>query len=337
MRYSPLPRKAAEFQQPPDAGEIEELCRRLLPLGARVVSAAEIGGGAFNHTFVIETIDAPRCILRVSPPYEHPAVLTNEQYLLRREVALAPALAPVLGPLLPAVLATDFSGEILTRDAVLTSFLEGDNWDAIKGNLTSAENDAIWCELGALVRRIHAVRGTAGEFGWPEPEESHGTWSGFLLKAARGLLLDFRRVGIPDTEVRAWVGTIEDGRPFLDEITAPHLVHGDPWPKNVLVRRGADGVLRISGLLDQERGLWGDPMNEWVFHLLDFPAPFWEAYGPRPTGMAAEFRACVYRGLIDAQVILEKWRCGGDDHRFRQRLIETATRMRRLIVEGGLS
>jgi hypothetical protein len=128
---------------------------------------------------------------------------------------------------------------------------------------------------------------------------------------------------------------VEAGVHLLDEIAQPHLVHGDPWPKNVLIARGPGepGEPRIVGLLDHERGLWGDPMDEWVFHHLSFPPAFWEAYGPRPDGPAAEFRACVYRGLIDEQIVLEGWRYHFDASGYRRRLCETAARMDELLVE----
>jgi hypothetical protein len=77
-------------------------------------------------------------------------------------------------------------------------------------------------------------------------------------------------------------------------------------------------------------------MDEWVFHHMNFPQPFWEAYGPRPTGPAAEFRACVYLGLVDEQAVLEGWRYHWDASWIRQRFCQTAGRMRQLLCECGV-
>jgi aminoglycoside phosphotransferase (APT) family kinase protein len=334
MDFATLARPSGALQQPPDQAAVSALCTHLLPDGPRVESAREIGGGLFNNTFVLACSDGKRRVLRISPDHDDPALFSNEAFLLRREVALGPVLEPVLATLLPRVLAVDFSGDIVSRDAVLTEFIDGENWDAVKDTLSPAQNDSVWRELGGLVRRIHEVRGR--RFGWPEPEVPATTWSGFILHAARGLLLDFGRLRVDDTETREWLKAIEDGRPLLDEMREPRLVHGDPWPKNVLIQREG-GTVRIAGLLDHERGLWGDPMNEWVFHLLKFPPAFWETYGPRPEGQGAEYRAHVYHGLILAQVILEARRYGRDDRPARHELARVTQEMRRLIVACGLS
>jgi fructosamine-3-kinase len=45
----------------------------------------------------------------------------------------------------------------------------------------------------------------------------------------------------------------------LAEVTTPHLVHFDLWDGNVLASRG-----RLTGLVDGERYLWGDPLVDLV-------------------------------------------------------------------------
>ena len=316
-----------EFQRAPSADVVAGFCRRMLG-SERVKSAREIGGGLFNTTLVITTEAGKKYAMRMSPPHDHPGLFSNERYLLRREYALGPFLASA-GPLLPKVVASDFTCDIDNRDVVLSDFIEGDNWDAVKGELTGEQNDAIWRDLGEALSKIHSTRGE--RFGWPAPGESFGKWSEFILHAAEGLLRDFPRFGVTEeAEVREWLALVEQGAAILDEIKEPRLVHGDPWPKNVLIDRAGP---RIVGLLDHERGLWGDPMDEWVFHQLGFPPAFWEAYGQRPTGPAAEFRDCVYLGLIDEQLMLEGVRFRYEVKWVRERMKATSAKMRRIL--GG--
>lgn len=329
MDYSPLPRKPDEFQQPPSGDQIAALCARMLGRDLRILSATEIGGGMFNNTFLLATADGRKLILRISPPHDHPLLFSNERYLLRREYGLGPFLAAA-APLMPTIVATDFTCHTLNRDAVISQFIDGENWDTVKDQLTPTQTDSIWRQLGTVLRQIHTTPGTC--FGWPSPKRSFPTWSAFILHAAHGLLADYPRFGVNDTEARAWVAAVEDGVHLLDEIIHPRAVHGDPWPKNVLIRRSGD-TATIVGLLDHERGLCGDPMNEWVFHQLGFPPAFWEAYGPRPAGPAAAFRDCVYLGLIDIQLLLEGRRYHFDPKWVPPRLIETTRTMRRLLSD----
>ncbi|MDF3058599.1 MAG: aminoglycoside phosphotransferase family protein [Rariglobus sp.] len=332
MRYLPLPRLATDFQQPPTAAEVTALAARLLGSDIAIIEAREIGGGAFNNAFLLTAADEHRSVLRVSPPHTHPLLFHVERHLLRREHALTPWLAAV-APLLPRIAGTDFTGEICPRDAVLSEFIEGENWDAVMSTLTPAENDALWRELAALLRRVHAT--PAPHFGWPHPEPPHARWSDFILGGIRGLLNDLTRLGLPDAEARAWFAQAECGASALDEITTPRVLHGDPWPKNVLIRRDSpNSNPRIVALLDHERGGFGDPLNEWVFHGCDFPPVFWEAYGPRPTDPATQFRATVYHGTIAIQCLLESTRYPDMDTATPRHHLTTGTDdLRRLLTE----
>lgn len=334
MDYRPIARDSDAFQQPPSAAQISALAARLLGGDVRLVSAREIGGGAFNNAFLLEAADGRRCVLRVSPPHGHPRLFFVERHLLRREYSIAPWLSAI-GPWLPRVAGVDFTGGIFPRDAVIADFIEGENWDAVRADLPAADNDALWRELAALLRRVHAT--PAPHFGWTHPETAHVSWSDFILTGIRGLLADFVRLGVSDHEPRVWAAVAESGARLLDEIKEPRVLHGDPWPKNVMIRRGGagQGSARIVALLDHERGLFGDPWYEWVFHACDFPPVFWEAYGPRPTDPAARFRECVYRGMVDLQCLLEVVRYPWDAGDARGRLLSGADEMRRLLAELG--
>lgn len=323
MHYRPLPRPPAAFQQPPTAEEIIAFATRLLGPDIVVTEAVELGGGAFNNTFRLTTADGRRSILRISPPPAHPLLFHVEHHLLRREHSLTPWLSAV-SEFLPRTLGTDFSQEICPRDAILSDFIEGENWDAVMPTLTPAENDALWRELAALLLRIHAT--PAPHFGWTSPATPHTRWSDFILGNIRGLLADCQNLGVSDTEARTWAAVAERCAPALDLISEPRVFHGDPWPKNVLIRRDSpDDAPHIVALLDHERGGFGDPLSEWVFHGCDFPSVFWEAYGPRPTDPASQIRAHLYRGTIAIQCLLESTRYPDVDTATPRRHLTTST------------
>lgn len=301
-----IPRPPTDFQQPPSPAEITAFATRLLGPDTVLTEAVELGGGAFNNTFRLTTAGGHRSILRISPPPAHPLLFHVEHHLLRREHSLTPWLSAV-SEFLPRTLGSDFNHTICPRDALLSEFVEGENWDAVMSALTPAENDELWRQLAALLRRIHAT--PAPHFGWTSPATPRARWSDFILNNIRGLLADCEKLALPDTEVRAWTTVAKRCAPALDLISEPRVLHGDPWPKNVLIRRDfPDETPRIVALLDHERGGFGDPQSEWVFHGCDFPPVFWEAYGPRPTDPASQIRAHLYRGTIAIQCILESTR-----------------------------
>ena len=328
-----LPRTPTDFQQPPTPAEITAFATRLLGPDAILTEAVELGGGAFNNTFRLTTATGHRSILRLSPPPAHPLLFHVEHHLLRREHSLTPWLANIapVAPLLPRTLGSDFTHTICPRDAILSEFIEGENWDAVMPSLTPAENDALWRELATLLRRIHAT--PAPHFGWTPPATPHTRWSDFILDNIRGLLADCQRLGISDTEARAWATVAERCAPALDLITEPRVLHGDPWPKNVLIRRDSpDAAPHIVALLDHERGGFGDPQSEWVFHGCDFPPVFWETYGPRPTDPASQIRANLYRGTIAIQCLLESTRYPDVDIATPRQHLANATEELRIIL-----
>jgi Phosphotransferase enzyme family len=90
----------------------------------------------------------------------------------------------------------------------------------------------------------------------------------------------------------------------LDEVTTPVLVHFDLHDGNILVDTG--DTARITGLIDAERALWGDPLADFVcLALLDdihrdkeFLAGYREAGGPVTLDGSSPVRLALYRSYM---------------------------------------
>lgn len=113
---------------------------------------------------------------------------------------------------------------------------------------------------------------------------------------------------------------------WFDEIETPRLLHGDLWPKNVLIDR-SNARPQIVGLLDAERGFWGDPMAEWVFLFYEIPDLFWKEYGRSTITPGATFRKLAYRGMYTIQSLLEATRFGWEEPPITHKLIEITREM----------
>jgi aminoglycoside phosphotransferase (APT) family kinase protein len=178
------------------------------------------------------------------------------------------------------------------------------------------ENIELWRQCGEIVRRIHEttpVQSTGEErFGYPYPARRFTRWSEMVLDRFARI---YESLVAQRLEVKAFRNISELARAnasLLDEIDIPHLLHGDLWTFNLLVRRGKGGPA-ISGVLDVERAWWGDPMADWIMFLLairrDDPAwqgrrswtarvsAFFEGYGIPTSDGAALFRQEVYKAM----------------------------------------
>ncbi len=228
--------------------------------------------GKFNTSYRVELSEGEPIILRVAPP-ANVILFRHEQLLLRRESAVQPILH-TLSEKFPRNLLEDFTHEHCDRDYVIQSCLPGNLWDDVKTDLSAVENESLWSQLAPIVRSVHAVPGK--HFGFPRPMENFDRWSEAVIHWITGMVGYTQRLQLPCADAQAFLSLVESGRRVLDEVIQPGLVHGDLWPKNVLVTLD-DGEPRITAVLDAERAFWGDSEAEWIFSFLDLPPGFWEA------------------------------------------------------------
>jgi Ser/Thr protein kinase RdoA (MazF antagonist) len=305
MDFTPIGRPLDDFQQGISAAELTAVCQQTFGTHSKVVSARELGSGLFNSTYLITLTDGEPVILRVSPHHQAD-VFTHELALLRREQALEPHLQ-VVDHLIPHTLAANFSQQILERDFVLQTFIPGEVWDEVKADLSEAENSALWRQLGEIAKQIHAQTGEF--FGFPDGQPSFDRWSTAVSHITQIMRDDLAAKQLDQPPTQTYANLLEAGKGLLDTVATPHLVHGDLWPKNVLIDR-RQSPPQIVGLLDAERGIWGDPLAEWIFYYHEIRPAFWDVYGRAPTDPATQFRQLAYRGLYTIQGLLEATRFG---------------------------
>lgn len=322
-----IQREAHDFQRAIPKEQLLTICHTHLGNQPEIELIKELSGGMFNNTFLIKRIGKPDVIMRIGP---HPDVyvFSNETLLLQREHDISPAFAPFIG-LTPETIGIDFSHTLINRDIMFQSFLTGELWDEVKDELTAAENEHLWHELGEISAKIHAVEGS--HFGYPAPMPSFKTWSQAILAITNSMWQDIKNLSLDDSGIEAYVTLVEKGSTFINEIATPKLIHGDLWPKNVLINRTISPP-QITGLLDAERAMWGDPAAEWIYYFLEIPDSYWEGNGRFPSTPSSQFRHHVYQGLYDIQIILEAWRFTYSDEPFREQLKASCEEMIKLLT-----
>src|SRR5688500_2245261 len=126
------------------------------------------------------------------------------------------------------------------------------------------DTDGVRAGLGAAIARVHAVTGSF--FGYEGQRAHASTWRGAFTAMVESLLADGEawhvELPVPADRIRA---AVDRHGPTLDTVDRPALLHFDLWDGNVLATVD-NGVATLSGLVDGERNLYGDP-------LLDFSSP----------------------------------------------------------------
>ncbi len=147
MKYTSIERSPDAFQQPVAPDHILAMCQRAFGEKIEVELAQELGGGLYNNTYLVRIAGMQPVILRIAP---HPArQFHSESNLMRNELVSLPYLAPI-APLLPRILMVDFTRQVLERDYLFQTLMEGAQWAQIMDDLTSEEQRMLWLQLGSI-------------------------------------------------------------------------------------------------------------------------------------------------------------------------------------------
>lgn len=301
MEFITLERSSDNKIRPLTKEQVLAVCRRGFGQGVQIKSVQELGGGTFNTTYLVTLIDKSKLVLRVGPS---PArdIYWDDVALMRREHQIQPFFASI-ATLMPQVIMIDFTHQLIERDYMFQSFIEGERWDEVENKLTDEENLVLWEQLGNIMRVIHSTTGE--NFGWPYPGPQFESWRELVIDRFYRIGKSMQQEQLDTTDLMAIVDIVQTHSLFLDEIRQPCLLHGDLWTFNVLVKRGEGGPT-ITGILDADRAWWGDPMADWTMFIWargdgaemdEARSLFWQGYGRPEETAGAAFRARVYEAM----------------------------------------
>lgn len=256
----------SQTQRDLTAGEVNDLIGRWLGPNGKVTHAEELGGGGFAAVWKVVLDDGRTVVLKTSPP-PHATLLTYERGLLAAEAEYFDLLARQAPEIpVPRVLHKEIGSGSPAGDWMVMTYLPGTALSAMRGTLIEEEEHAVRADLGCAIARVHAVTGP--HFGYSGTGRERGSsWRAVFLGIIEGLLSDAERLGsrLPSSgaEIR---DTFAAAGSVLDDVERPALVHFDLWDGNVLAGAGSGGSGRmaLTGLVDGERWLYGDPLVDFV-------------------------------------------------------------------------
>lgn len=255
---------------------------------ARPRSISKIATGRFNTSYSLEA-DGRALVLRIAPDPEA-EFLFYEKNMMAQEPAVHKIVRERTGIPVPEIVAYDDSRALVPRDYLIMERLPGKP-------LTSARvsYDKVLGQVGQFLRELHEI--TADQYGYLGahcPMAPQDDWAAAFRIMWDKLIDDVSRVGWYDEEEsRALRDLLCTAYEHFDRSVPSSLLHMDIWHENILV----DDAGQVTGILDWDRALWGDPEIE--FAVLDYcgisePA-FWRTYErDRELSPAAQTRRLFY-------------------------------------------
>ncbi len=268
--------------------------------GQAVSNTAELTEGWANSAYSVKMQDGREVVVKAAP-LGTTVLMEYEQGLMEAEVGSLRlvrqlGLAPV-----PEVYIYDATQKLVDCEYFIMEKLPGEPYHKVKQAYTDEQRYAIEYKLGEYNRSINEIKGT--HFGlYAASANQFPTWRDAFASLLEGVLRDGERaeVQLPASyrEIREAV-TVRLNT--LDEVTEPRLVLWDLWDANVFVENGA-----ITGIIDFERAMWGDPLMEHYFSHFNQSQAFRDGYGvPEPDGKAASARRALYDLYMDLIMLIE--------------------------------
>lgn len=233
---------------------------------------AELTEGMFNAAYSFDFMDDSASILKVSAASED-GLLSNEINLMQAEVNAMELLRGHGIPYIPAVQYSDFSRTRCSGTFFFMEVMPGRSLSSCKWELSEETISTVMHEVGQLQRLttdLHRARfGLAGDKRQFDSlyDLVHYMFSNVLGDAAKGGV----DLGFMRCVLRTRLGR---DRACFDEVRTPSLVHLDMWDGNIFVHEG-----HLSGVIDWERALWGDPFMDDRFRSQSQHPAFLESYG----------------------------------------------------------
>lgn len=283
------------------ARTLESLIRAHCPDLNGAIAFSRIQTGKFNTSFFVRGAKQ-ELVLRIAPPRDAVFVF-YEREMMRQEPGIHDLVRSQTTVPVPRILVFDDSHQWVDRDFLIMERLPG-------RPLTEAGHvsyDDVLRQVGRHLAEVHRLRSGAerhavegwrpaserftggasrppltaeryGYLGPHRPMEPQRTWVAAFEIMWHKMIQDIASVGHYSSEDSRMLRRLLDKHLGLFDRPVPaSLLHMDIWHQNILV----DEFGKVTGLLDWDRALWGDPEIE--FAVLDYcgisePA-FWEGYG----------------------------------------------------------
>lgn len=238
----------------------------------QVTEIKELTEGMCNVTYSIAFSDGSESILKVAAK-DRSGNTSNEVNLMRAEVTAMKLVAEKCSFKVADVQYYDTSNTICDGNYFFMEKLKGDNFHFVKEKMSEEEISAIGKELGRISRELSTIQNP--DFGFLGEDTRYESLFAFVKQMLTNLISDAERRNVDILyDGRTLLDQLEKDKGAFEEVKKASLVHWDMWEGNVFVKDG-----RVSGIIDWERAMWGEPFMDDRFRMHNRNKYFLEGFG----------------------------------------------------------
>ncbi len=237
-----------------------------------VIRIKELTEGMCNVTYHVVFDDGSESILKIAAA-DRTGNTSNEINLMRAEVEAMRLVSGKCSFKVAEVQYYDCSGTVCSGDYFFMEKLPGENYAFIKDKLPESAVKELNREIGRIARELTTITNT--KFGFLGDEKRYDSLFDFVRTMLTNLLSDARRKNVDlGCDAQRLAEELDSEKGSFDEVRSATLVHWDMWEGNIFVSRN-----HVSGIIDWERAMWGEPLMDDRFRKHNRNDDFLEGFG----------------------------------------------------------
>lgn len=268
--------------------QIQQLA--LHAFGEKIITSqiVELTEGYFNVAYLVTLETGEQLVLKIAPP-SGTQVMTYEKTIMASEVKALDLLNRQTKIVVPIVRYYDDTLTEVNSEYFFMTKIIGKSVSSCRPSIEAGLLKDIYRQVGEMTKEINTI--THSSFGYLSQGESDGSnWFDVFKKMMANLFADARRISFDaGVEEEGLIRQLEKEQIHFLEVQQSHLVHWDIWDGNIFIEKG-----KITGLIDFERCLWGDPLMEVGFRSHEQKPEFLLGYGLKAFSESQQRRILWY-------------------------------------------
>lgn len=284
---------------------ISVMAKRAFP-DKQIAKITELTEGLCNVTYDILFDDGSESILKIAAK-DRSGNTSNEVNLMQAEVKAMQLVKEKCSFQVADVQFYDDSRTVCDGLYFFMEKLEGVNFFFARQDMPEEEIAVIDTEIGKIAKELASIHNA--NFGFLGEDKRYDTLFDFVKQLLHNLLSDAQKRNIDILyDEQMFMQQLEKDRAAFDRVQHATLVHWDMWEGNVFVKDG-----HVSGIIDWERAMWGEPFMDDRFRMHSRRMPFLEGFGKTSFSDDEQKRLRWYDIILYLTMMIEVFYRGFED------------------------